>query len=268
MISKILNKLVIVLLITTSACRTSRHVPAPTPEGTAQFPIFSIGLPITDPRLLIPPVPGLEESKAPHKDITEALTAREKNNLALQDAKLFEKGNTEIIDLSLIPEKESAFPLKGAKVISPYGGRRKHHTGMDIKTCANDTIVAAFDGLVRMAMPYAAYGNVIVIRHYNGLETIYSHNSKNFVEPGNRVKAGQPIALTGRTGRATTEHLHFEVRINGQHFNPNIIFNFDKNKLRRKCLVFSQKGNGIHVKSVNILPHQSAGNYSYMPDSK
>lgn len=252
-------------------CRTSKHVPVPVPirEGTALFPVSTgIDLPITDPRLLIPPTPGLESTKAPQKDITDILTSREKNNLALKDSKLFEKGSTEIIDLSLIPIGESAFPLKGAKVISPYGGRRKHHSGVDIKTCANDTIVAAFDGLVRMAIPYAAYGNVIVIRHYNGLETIYSHNSKNIVQPGEYVKAGQPIALTGRTGRATTEHLHFETRINGQHFNPNIVFNFDKNQLRRKCLVFTQKRNGIDVRSVNILPHQSAGNYSYMPQNE
>lgn len=75
-------------------------------------------------------------------------------------------------------DEDYAFPLPGAKVISPYAGRRRHHSGVDLKTCANDTIVAAFDGIVRMAKPYAAYGNVVVIRHYNGLETVYSHNSK------------------------------------------------------------------------------------------
>jgi len=92
---------------------------------------------------------------------------------------------------------------------------------------------SAFDGIVRLAKPYYAYGNVIVVRHYNGLETVYSHNSKNLVKPGDYVKAGQPIALTGRTGRATTEHLHFEVRVNGQHFNPNLVFDLQERKLNR-----------------------------------
>lgn len=138
-------------------------------------------------------------------------------------------------------ERRLCFPLPGAKVISPYAGRRKHHSGVDLKTCANDTIISAFDGIVRLAKPYYAYGNVIVVRHYNGLETVYSHNSKNLVKPGDYVKAGQPIALTGRTGRATTEHLHFEVRVNGQHFNPNLVFDLQERKLNNQCLVFTQK---------------------------
>ena len=100
-----------------------------------------------------------------------------------------------------------------------------------------------------MAKPYAAYGNVIVIRHYNGLETAYSHNSKNLVKPGDRVKAGQPIALTGRTGRATTAHLHFETRLNGEHFNPNMVFNFTTRKLHRYCLLCTRKGNSIAIKT-------------------
>ena len=133
---------------------------------------------------------------------------------------------------------------------------------MDLKTCANDTIVSAFEGIVRLAKPYYAYGNVVVVRHYNGLETVYSHNSKNLVKPGDHVKAGQPIALTGRTGRATTEHLHFEVRVNGQHFNPNMVFNLEERKLNDQCLVFTKKGNGIAVKSVNLMPNQLAGDYS------
>ena len=118
-----------------------------------------------------------------------------------------------------------------------------------IKTCANDTIRAAFDGVVRMSKPYYAYGNLVVIRHANGLETIYSHNCKNLVRSGDVVKAGQPIGLTGRTGRATTEHVHFETRINGQHFNPNLIFDLKERKLRKECIKCSKNGSGIIVKS-------------------
>ena len=146
-----------------------------------------------------------------------------------------------------LKEMGYAFPLPGGKVISAYGAR-KGHSGADIKTCAKDTIRCAFDGVVRMSKPYSAYGNVVVVRHANGLETIYSHNSQNLVHSGDIVKAGQPIGLTGRTGRATTEHLHFETRINGQHFNPNIIFNLKDGTLRKGSIKCTKNGNGIIVK--------------------
>lgn len=117
------------------------------------------------------------------------------------------------------------YPLPGAKVISPYGRRDgRTHTGVDIKTKANDDILAAFDGEVVMSQRYGAYGNLIKIRHQKGLETWYSHNSKNLVKVGDRVKAGQVIALVGQTGRATTPHLHFEVRLNGSAMTPNMLF--------------------------------------------
>ena len=103
-----------------------------------------------------------------------------------------------------------------------------------------------------MSKPYAAYGNVVVIRHSNGLETIYSHNVKNLVQSGDWVLAGQPVALTGRTGRATTEHLHFETRINGQHFNPDLIFNLKEGTLRKECVQCAKKGNGVTVKAIAI----------------
>ena len=82
-----------------------------------------------------------------------------------------------------------------------------------------------------MSKPYSAYGNVVVVRHDFGLETIYSHNFKNLVHCGDTVKAGQPIALPGRTGRASTAHLPFATRVNGQPFDPNIIFNLKEQTL-------------------------------------
>ncbi len=141
------------------------------------------------------------------------------------------------------------FPLPGAKLISAYGGKRGH-SGADIKTCAKDTIRCAFDGVVRLAKPYAAYGNVVVVRHDCGLETIYSHNHTNFVSSGDTIKAGHPIGLTGRTGRATTEHLHLEVRLNGQHFNPDLLFDFRTGELRKGAIQCTQSGKGVQVKAV------------------
>ena len=125
------------------------------------------------------------------------------------------------------------YPLPGAKVISHYGSRGgRGHSGTDIKTKANDSILAAFDGEVVFSEPYYGYGNLIRIKHANGLETYYSHNSKNLVKVGDHVKAGDVIALTGRTGRASTEHLHFETRINGQHVNSARFFDHERHQLR------------------------------------
>lgn len=124
------------------------------------------------------------------------------------------------------------YPLPGAKVISPYGARGgRTHSGTDLKTKPNDNIMAAFDGEVVFSGSYYGYGNLIRIKHANGLETYYSHNSKNLVKQGDHVKAGDVIALTGRTGRATTEHLHFETRINGQHVNSARFFDHATHQL-------------------------------------
>lgn len=174
----------------------------------------------------------------------------EVNHIRVATPGLFGKNKTFYLHLDSLKAGEYAFPLPGGKVISAYG-TRGGHSGADIKTCAKDTIRCAFDGVVRMAKPYSAYGNVVVVRHVNGLETIYSHNLKNLVQSGDRVKAGQPIGLTGRTGRATTEHLHFETRINGQHFNPNIIFDLKKGTLRKQCIKCIKNEKGIVVKPMN-----------------
>ena len=125
------------------------------------------------------------------------------------------------------------YPLPGAKVISPYGTRGgRTHSGTDLKTKPNDNILAAFDGEVVFSGTYYGYGNLVRIKHANGLETYYSHNSKNLVKVGDYVKAGDVIALTGRTGRATTEHLHFEIRVNGHHVNSARYFDHATHQLR------------------------------------
>lgn len=236
------------MLISCLAQKSQTQV-LPTQPVAITFPQQHIPLPCENFDWLLPKPPVVETAHAPRKAITERFSDRERSHIGVKDPKRFAESDTEIIDLSLIPEEEYAFPLPGAKVISPYGGRRRHHSGIDIKTGPNDTIVAAFDGIVRLAKPYAAYGNVIVIRHYNGLETIYSHNSKNLVKPGERVKAGDPIGLTGRTGRATTAHLHFETRINGEHFNPNMVFDFTSRKLHRRCLICTRKGSSVAIRT-------------------
>lgn len=254
-----------IILFTLNTCTTvqSTHSPLLVSEQEVLITPPSTEIPLPTVNYILLPTPELGKTEYARKNITENFSPREKADIAVPDPKLLANENSLVIDLALITKDDYAFPLPGAKVISSYAGRRRHHSGVDLKTCANDTIVAAFDGIVRMAKSYAAYGNVVVIRHYNGLETVYSHNSKNLVKVGERVKAGDPVGLTGRTGRATTEHLHFEVRINGQHFNPNKVFDMENHKLLNTCLVATKTGKGIAVKSVEIMPHQRAGEYQY-----
>lgn len=119
-------------------------------------------------------------------------------------------------------------PTRSRVVTSNYGARwGRQHKGLDIKVYIGDTIVAAFSGKVRIVRYEArGYGNYIVIRHNNGLETIYGHLSKQLVRENQIVRAGQPIGLGGNTGRSTGSHLHFETRLCGVALNPALMFDF------------------------------------------
>lgn len=173
----------------------------------------------------------------------------EREHIRVATPGLFASDNELYLHFDTLSMSQWCFPLPGARLISDYG-RGGRHSGVDIKTHAGDTIRAAFDGVVRLSRTYGAYGKVIVIRHASGLETIYSHNARNLVDVGERVRVGQAIGLVGRTGRATTEHLHFETRINGQHFNPHILYNIRENRLRDECIKCTRKSGGIVVKPV------------------
>lgn len=153
------------------------------------------------------------------------------------------------INFTNYTEEEWCHPLPNARVISPFGQTRRNHTGTDLKTFPNDTIRAAFPGVVTLSGPHYGYGNCIVLRHANGLETLYSHNSRNLVNTGTWVQAGEPLALEGRTGRATTEHLHFEVRVQGKTIDSEIIFDHNTHTLRRQVLTFTRKKGIIQITS-------------------
>ena len=156
----------------------------------------------------------------------------------------FQKGDSFQWNLSQMPQREWAYPLPGCKVISPYGHRRRGHghSGVDLKTKPNDEIHAAFDGEVIQSGPYHGYGNCIKIKHGNGVTTLYSHQSKNLVKVGQKVKAGDVIGLTGRTGRATTEHLHLEVFIQNRRQNPSILFDHVNHCLQNVTLTIRKNG--------------------------
>ena len=119
-------------------------------------------------------------------------------------------------------------PTDSRVLTSNFGARwGRQHKGLDIKVYTGDTIRAAFSGKVRVVRFEAnGYGNFVVIRHYNGLETIYGHMSRHLVAPDQDVKAGDPIGLGGSTGRSTGAHLHFETRLCGVALNPALMFDF------------------------------------------
>lgn len=121
-------------------------------------------------------------------------------------------------------------PTPSTRITSPFGPRwRRMHNGLDLKVNIGDTIVAAFDGKVRVVKyERRGYGKYVVIRHDNGLETVYGHLSKQLVENDQLVKAGEPIGLGGNTGRSTGSHLHFETRFLGIAINPIYMFDFPK----------------------------------------
>lgn len=121
-------------------------------------------------------------------------------------------------------------PTENTKITDIFGyrpRRRRMHYGLDVKVQRGDTIRAAFDGKVRyVSYQRRGYGNYVVIRHPNGLETLYAHLTKKLVDENEVVKAGDPIGLGGNTGRSTGTHLHFETRLLGKALNPALMFDF------------------------------------------
>lgn len=127
-----------------------------------------------------------------------------------------------------------SMPHKGYTT-SNYGPRRRRmHHGIDLKVQVGDTIYAAFDGKVRVTQyERRGYGYYVVVRHQNGLETVYGHLSKFLVQDNQVVRSGEPIALGGNTGRSTGSHLHFELRFLGRSINPTYVIDFE-NKICHK----------------------------------
>lgn len=131
-----------------------------------------------------------------------------------------------------------AMPIKVNRISSDFGFRRlRWHYGQDLSLNVGDSVVAAFDGIVRVRQyERNGYGNYLVLRHANGLESLYGHLSKFLVSVGDEVKAGDLIGLGGNTGRSTGPHLHFELRYLGNAINPKSIYDFEKGDLLVKDL--------------------------------
>lgn len=159
-----------------------------------------------------------------------------------------------------IPEEQDIdvstfYPPTVGRITSPYGWRkRRMHRGVDIKLYVGDTVRAAFDGQVRVKkFNRRGYGYYYVLRHPNGLETVYGHLSKFIVDQDEYVRAGQPIGLGGNTGRSTGSHLHFETRFMGIDLDPSTIIDFETFKPKKDIYHFAQK------KAKSVSSGNSAG---------
>lgn len=177
---------------------------------------------------------------------------------------------SEVPDSHIIDVTGYYMPCPG-KVTSNYGYRARFgrmHKGIDLAIRSNDTIYAAYDGKVRLTNYEArGYGNYVILRHPNGLETVYGHLNKFLVKPDQVVKAGQPIALGGSTGRSTGPHLHFETRFMGYAINPSAIFDFTNQTIHTDTYTFSKS---TYTKARNYAPgkDENAGKNPYKKASE
>ena len=160
-------------------------------------------------------------------------------------------GGVELPNEYKIDLRGFCMPITNRIVTSNYGYRprfRRQHKGLDINANKGDTIRAAFDGKVRVVdYQPSGYGNVVVIRHPNGLETVYGHLSKHLTKRGNTVKAGDAIGLAGDTGYSFGTHLHFETRLLGEYIDPAKLFDFANQDVTGDFYVFKGRGRGTLV---------------------
>ncbi len=170
-------------------------------------------------------------------------------------------------DSLVIVMKDFCMPTDSTRITDKYGYRPRRtrvHYGLDIKVLTGDTIKSAFDGKVRISRyERRGYGHYLVIRHPNGLETVYAHLSKKLVKENQIVRAGEPIGLGGNTGRSTGSHLHFETRILGKPINPAFMFNFPEQCAETDVYVYRKADNKevyYKVKSGDTLTRIAAKN--------
>ena len=164
------------------------------------------------------------------------------------------KNDTVIISLFSSSDSPFVMPVKG-QILSKFGPRhRRMHTGTDIRLNSGDTVRCAFDGRVRLAKSFRGYGNLVLVRHNNGLETIYAHLKAIKVKVNDTIKAGDLVGLGGRTGRATCNHLHFETRLFGEPFDSNKYIDYNTFALRSDKVYYKNKQFVTDLKDLRDKP--------------
>ena len=158
-----------------------------------------------------------------------------------------------------------AMPTPSRKITSKFGPRwGRQHKGLDIKVYIGDTIYAAFDGKVRIVKYNAGgWGYYVVLRHPNGLETLYGHLSKQLVKEDQIVRAGEPIGLGGNSGSSTGSHLHFETRLLGTAINPALMFDFEAQDVTGDYYVYHKNSYGSEsAEATRLRGVQGSGSYN------
>lgn len=161
-----------------------------------------------------------------------------------------------------VHECDIAMPCPG-EMTSPYGMRKgRMHYGVDLDLETGDPVVSAFSGMVRISKYNKTFGNVVVVRHYNGLETVYAHLSKLKVQPGDLIEAGDTLGLGGNTGRSYGSHLHFEVRFLDQPIDPSLVVDVQNGSL--KALNFDiHKGRFAAIAAAKATAKASSGSRKF-----
>lgn len=157
-------------------------------------------------------------------------------------------------DSILIDCKGWILPSKGY-ITSKFGPRKyRYHYGTDIKVLTGDTIYCSWDGQVRIVKyEPKGYGNYVVVRHDNGLETVYAHLSRVLVEENERITAGEIIGLGGNTGRSTGSHLHYEIRYLGNAINPELLIDFSAGALRDSTHLITKNKTFYHQQQLKEM---------------
>lgn len=161
-------------------------------------------------------------------------------------------------------------PYKG-DLTSLFGWRKyRPHYGTDIKLMTGEKVVSAFDGMVRLAKYYYGYGNCVIVRHNNGLETVYAHLSKILVESGQKVTAGSLLGLGGNTGHSFGSHLHFEIRYLGQALDTQDFIDFEKGVLKSNSFVLRKADvdNKYNLRALHNRHRQDVGMGRYSRNAK
>ena len=156
----------------------------------------------------------------------DTFTALEQQQISIATKGLFDKSDAFTVDFDILKDRDYSFPLPVGKA------KLMKDNQVEITTTKGDAVKSMFSGVVRMSKHHAQYGNVIVVRHDNGLETVYGHMTTPLVDENMRVFTGDVLGLGGSTGRSTGPHLHFEFRYLGNAFNPEQVIDYSTGQLK------------------------------------
>jgi murein DD-endopeptidase MepM/ murein hydrolase activator NlpD len=243
----------VVIAVLLAGCKSSRKTVVPKPKPVVAASSVKPTPPApTRPTKSIDAAPASKPAPTSSKPVASAYPAMEYygDNWNTEHVRLYSSSAPAGSVTLNIGTGDFSVPACG-KVNSEFGRRSgSMHTGIDLKVALNDPVYCAFDGMVRMARTYGDYGLVVVVRHENGLETLYGHLNSIAVKSGQWIKAGDKIGGGGRTGRASGVHLHFETRFKGEPFNPRMVIDFENCQIKTATLTLNENSYKLYGKNL------------------